>query len=330
MEAILAKPRGFCAGVVRAVEIVELALETFGPPIYVVHEIVHNETVVQRLRELGAIFVESLEDVPEESTMIFSAHGVASNVLKRAHNRDLRVIDATCPLVAKVHLEVARYSREGREIILIGHAGHPEVIGTIGQCDRSNGGDIYLVETIDDAKKLGVRDPSRLVFVTQTTLSMEDAEHITKVLQERFPKIKGPRRDDICYATQNRQTAVRQLSQQIDVLLVIGARNSSNTNRLREVGEQMGIPAYLIQNSEELNPDWLTGAARVGITSGASTPEVLVKNVLEKLTGLGVDTITEMEGKTETLTFRLPDVLLQASRGIARSDDSEIPQNRRN
>lgn len=310
MEAILAKPRGFCAGVVRAVEIVERALETYGPPIYVVHEIVHNEAVVERLRHQGAVFVESLEEVPEGTTMIFSAHGVSADVLQKAHRRDLNVIDATCPLVAKVHLEVSRYSQEGREVILIGHAGHPEVIGTIGQFDHSKGGEIYLIETKQDAEKLMVRDPTRLVFVTQTTLSMDDARHITDVLRTRFPEIKGPRRDDICYATQNRQTAVRKLAEQIDVLLVIGARNSSNSNRLREVGEQMGVTSYLIQHGDELNPQWLKGTTRVGITAGASTPEVLVKDVLQKLKLLGINDVSEMEGKPERVTFNLPESLL--------------------
>lgn len=317
MEAILAKPRGFCAGVVRAVEIVEQALDVYGPPIYVVHEIVHNKTVVEGLRERGAVFVESIEEVPEQTTMIFSAHGVASEVLQRAQSRDLRVIDATCPLVAKVHLEVARYSREGREVVLIGHAGHPEVIGTMGQYDRSGGGEIYLVETVEDAAKLEVRDPSQLVFVTQTTLSMDDAQHITEVLQGRFPEIQGPRRDDICYATQNRQIAVRELAEQnIDVLLVIGARNSSNSNRLREVGEQAGVTSYLVQNAEELRADWLEDSSRIGVTAGASTPEVLVEDVLNKLADLGVSDVVEMEGEHETVSFRLPDILARPSQEI--------------
>lgn len=326
MEAILANPRGFCAGVVRAVEIVERALETYGPPIYVVHEIVHNEAVVERLRHLGAVFVESLEDVPEDTTMIFSAHGVAADVLQRAHRRELRVIDATCPLVAKVHLEVARYSREGREVILIGHAGHPEVIGTIGQFDHTGGGEIYLVETTEDAEKLMVRDPTRLVYVTQTTLSMDDARHITDILKARFPEIKGPRRDDICYATQNRQTAVRKLAEQIDILLVIGARNSSNSNRLREVGEQMGVTSYLIQNADELESTWLKSSTRVGITAGASTPEVLVKDVLDKLKMLGICEVLEMEGKPETVTFNLPDALLGKAKGAPRREEAMLQQ----
>lgn len=331
MEAILAKPRGFCAGVVRAVEIVEQALDAYGPPIYVVHEIVHNENVVQRLRERGAVFVESLEEVPDGTTMIFSAHGVASAVMKEADSRELRVIDATCPLVAKVHMEAARHSREGREVILIGHAGHPEVIGTMGQYDRSGGGEIYLVETTDDAEKLEVNDPSRLAFVTQTTLSMDDAKGIIQVLQRRFPAIKGPRRDDICYATQNRQTAVRKLTEQIDVLLVIGARNSSNSNRLREVGEQMGVTSYLVQTADELRPEWLQDTSRVGITAGASTPEVLVEGVLEKLAKMGVCDVTEMEAEPETVTFRLPEELVHAPRQATtkHTDDTLMSQSKR-
>lgn len=314
MEAILAKPRGFCAGVVRAVEIVERALDAYGPPVYVVHEIVHNERVVADLRNRGAVFVDSVEQVPDRATTVFSAHGVAANVMGRAEHRDLRIIDATCPLVTKVHLEVARHAREGREVILIGHAGHPEVIGTLGQYDRSFGGDIYLVETVDDVANLDVRDPARLAFVTQTTLSMDDTRRIIAALQERFPAITGPRRDDICYATQNRQTAVRRLADRVEVLLVVGARNSSNSNRLREVGEQMGVKAYLVQSAEDLEPEWLLGQSRVGITAGASTPEVLVQGVLEKLAGLGVRNVVEMESEPETVTFRIPEPLAKAYR----------------
>ena len=327
MEAILAKPRGFCAGVVRAIEIVESALEAFGAPVYVVHEIVHNERVVDDLRRRGAIFVEAVSDVPDGATAIFSAHGVAGEVMRAAESRRLRVIDATCPLVTKVHLEVARHAREGREVVLIGHAGHPEVIGTLGQYDRSGGGDIYLVETVDDVWNLAIRNPVQLAYVTQTTLSMDDTGRIIDALRERFPDIVGPRRDDICYATQNRQSAVRQLAGQVDTLLVVGARNSSNSNRLREVGEQMGVPSYLLQSAEDLDSSWLEPGTRVGITAGASTPEVLVQGVVDRLRQLGVSQLREMESESETVTFRIPESLARARRENASAPELAGLQN---
>ncbi|WP_083699843.1 4-hydroxy-3-methylbut-2-enyl diphosphate reductase [Acidihalobacter ferrooxydans] len=328
MEVVLANPRGFCAGVIRAVEIVERALDAYGAPVYVVHEIVHNEHVVKGLRERGAVFVDHVAEVPDGATMIFSAHGVAAAVSKHAQSRDLRVIDATCPLVTKVHVEVAQHAKQGREVVLIGHAGHPEVIGTMGQYDTADGGAIYLVETVEDAEKLAVCDPSRLAYVTQTTLSLDDARQITEVLQRRFPAIRAPRRDDICYATQNRQVAVRELSRDIDVLLVIGAPNSSNSNRLREVGEQMGVPSYLVPSAAELDPAWVADAARVGVTAGASAPAVLVKGVLEALSRLGVEDVREMDAEHETVTFNLPQTLLRDLRAAERAENSVSQQER--
>jgi 4-hydroxy-3-methylbut-2-enyl diphosphate reductase len=312
MEVILAKPRGFCAGVVRAVEIVEAALETYGPPVYVLHEIVHNQHVVADLQTRGAIFVERLEDVPMGATTIFSAHGVATSIVNHAVDRKLSIVDATCPLVTKVHLEVERHARAGREVILIGHAGHPEVNGTLGQYDRQFGGDIYLVQTVADVEQLQVKNPHELAFVTQTTLSVEDTRRIIQALQQRYPNITGPRKNDICYATQNRQNAVRELSGKIDMLLVVGARNSSNSNRLREVGHQIGIPAYLLQDASELNESWLNADMRIGITAGASTPEILVQGVLEKLRRLGVNQVMEMDAEAEAVAFRLPESLNKA------------------
>ena len=305
-EVMLARPRGFCAGVVRAVAIVESTLEIYGPPVYVLHEIVHNQRVVKELAARGAVFVEEMSDVPAGAVTIFSAHGVAEAVVGEAQRKRLEVIDATCPLVTKVHLEVARHARAGREVILIGHAGHPEVNGTLGRYDRSAGGEIYLVESVEDVAGLQVRNPEQLALVTQTTLSVDDTRRIIEALRSRFPTISEPRRDDICYATQNRQNAVRWLAGRADLLLVVGARNSSNSNRLREVGELTGVPAYLVQEAADLDPEWLRPGIRVGVTSGASTPEVLVQEVLDRLRQFGVDSVTEMDAAPETTTFRLP------------------------
>lgn len=309
MEVILAKPRGFCAGVVRAVEIVEAALETYGPPVYVLHEIVHNQYVVADLQTQGAIFVERLDEVPVGAMTIFSAHGVSTTVVDYAKSRSLSIVDATCPLVTKVHLEVERHARIGREVILIGHSGHPEVNGTLGQYNRRFGGDIYLVQTVADVDHLEVKRPDELAFVTQTTLSVDDTQRIIQALQRRYPNIIGPRKNDICYATQNRQNAVRQFAGRIDLLLVVGARNSSNSNRLREVGQQIGIPAYLLQDADELDESWLSENMRIGITAGASTPEILVQRVLNKLRRFGVSRVEEMDAKPEAVAFRLPEPL---------------------
>ena len=302
----LANPRGFCAGVDRAIEIVNRALEVFGPPIYVRHEVVHNKFVVEDLRARGAVFVEELDQVPDDVIVIFSAHGVSKAVRDEAANRGLKVFDATCPLVTKVHMEVVRYSREGRECILIGHEGHPEVEGTMGQYDASNGGAIYLVEDEADVAELQVRDPQNLAFVTQTTLSMDDTSKVIDALRARFPAIGGPRKDDICYATQNRQDAVKQLASECDVLLVVGSPNSSNSNRLRELAERMGTPAYLIDGAEDLKSEWFDGVAGVGITAGASAPEILVRGVVEQLRAWGAEGECELEGRPENVTFSMP------------------------
>lgn len=306
MQVILANPRGFCAGVDRAIEIVERALEVFGAPIYVRHEVVHNRYVVNDLRERGAVFVEELDEVPEGATVIFSAHGVSQAVRREAESRGFRVFDATCPLVTKVHLEVVRASREGRECILIGHAGHPEVEGTMGQYDRSQGGDMYLVETPEDVAGLTVRDPEHLSYVTQTTLSMDDTAKVIDALRVKFPAIAGPRKDDICYATQNRQDAVRELAGWCDVLLVVGSQNSSNSNRLRELAEQRGVPAYLIDAASQIRREWLEGRERVGVTAGASAPEVLVREVVDQLVAWGADAPEQLEGREENVSFSLP------------------------
>ncbi len=311
MDVILTQPRGFCAGVVRAIEIVESALEIYGAPVYVVHEIVHNQRVVEDLRSRGAVFVETLDEVPDDAVTIFSAHGVSDAMIRKAEDRRLEVINATCPLVTRVHLEVIRHAREGREVILIGHAGHPEVNGTLGHYGRSFGGAIYLVQEVADVDSLQVRNPEDLTYVTQTTLSVDDTATIVEALKKRFPKIIEPRKNDICYATQNRQTAVRELAPQVDLLIVVGARNSSNSNRLREVGEHVGIDAYLVQNAAELDESWFTGKERVGITAGASTPDVLVQEVLDGLKRIGVARVVEMDAEPEGVTFRLPVSLLQ-------------------
>jgi 4-hydroxy-3-methylbut-2-enyl diphosphate reductase len=314
MDIILANPRGFCAGVDRAIEIVDRALELFGAPIYVRHEVVHNRYVVDELRDKGVVFVDELDAVPDGETVIFSAHGVSQAVRLEAGRRGLRVFDATCPLVTKVHLEVTRFSQEGRECVLIGHQGHPEVEGTMGQYDESAGGRMYLVEKVEDAERLTVRDPERLCFVTQTTLSVDDTSRVIDALQARFPEITGPRKDDICYATQNRQDAVRELARMTDVVLVVGSPNSSNSNRLRELAEQQGVPAYLLDSPGQIQSDWLEGRPRIGVTAGASAPELLVQQVVERLKRrAGVVHVREHPGQEETITFSLPRQLRSTS-----------------
>ena len=302
----LANPRGFCAGVDRAIDIVNRALDVFGPPIYVRHEVVHNRFVVETLRERGAVFVEELHEVPDDVIVIFSAHGVSRAVQQDAEQRGLKVFDATCPLVTKVHMEVLRYAKRGQECILIGHEGHPEVEGTMGRYDTSHGGKIYLVEDEQDVANLVVNDPAALAFVTQTTLSMDDTAKVIDALREKFPEIQGPRKDDICYATQNRQDAVRELAADSDLVLVVGSPNSSNSNRLRELSERMGTPAYLIDNAEQIDPSWLEGIKRIGVTAGASAPEVLVKGVIDKLQTLGAEAPVELQGREENITFSMP------------------------
>lgn len=306
MQIKLANPRGFCAGVDRAIEIVNRALEVFGPPIYVRHEVVHNKFVVEDLRGRGAIFVEEIDQVPDDVIVIFSAHGVSQAVRKQAADRGLKVFDATCPLVTKVHMEVARYSRDGRECILIGHAGHPEVEGTMGQYDTRNGGAIYLVEDEQDAANLVVRDPDNLAFVTQTTLSMDDTAKVIDALREHFPAIHGPRKDDICYATQNRQDAVKQLAASCDLVLVVGSPNSSNSNRLRELSERIGTPAFLIDGADEIRTEWLENAQNIGVTAGASAPDILVRQVIEHLHSLGATGAEELAGRPENVVFSMP------------------------
>lgn len=306
MKIQMANPRGFCAGVDRAIEIVDRALDIFEPPIYVRHEVVHNKFVVDNLRQRGAVFVNELHEVPDDNIVIFSAHGVSQAVRQEAENRGLRVFDATCPLVTKVHMEVAKYSKDGQECILIGHRGHPEVEGTMGQYDNAQGGDIYLVEDEEDVAKLEVINSDALAFVTQTTLSMDDTAIVIDALRQRFPNIEGPRKDDICYATQNRQDAVKQLGQGCDLLLVVGSPNSSNSNRLRELGARMGAEAYLIDNADEIDPVWLQDKTSVGVTAGASAPEVLVKEVIARLQSLGGESPEELQGQEENIVFSLP------------------------
>lgn len=305
-ELLLANPRGFCAGVDRAIDIVNRALEVFGAPIYVRHEVVHNKFVVDDLRNRGAVFVDELDQVPDDAIVIFSAHGVSKAVKAEADRRHLKVFDATCPLVTKVHMEVMRFSEEGRECILIGHKGHPEVEGTMGQYDDSKGGAIYLVEDVAQVTELSVNDPSHLSYVTQTTLSMDDTSKVIDALRARFPDIKGPKKDDICYATQNRQDAVKILASQCDLVLVVGSVNSSNSNRLRELAERMGAKAYLIDNAEEISSDWFESVSKIGITAGASAPEVLVQAVIDKLQALGGKAANELDGAVENITFSLP------------------------
>ncbi|MGH8557176.1 MAG: 4-hydroxy-3-methylbut-2-enyl diphosphate reductase [Methylococcales bacterium] len=306
MDVVMTQPRGFCAGVVRAIEIVESALEIYGAPVFVVHEIVHNQRVVEDLRSRGAVFVETLAEVPADAVTVFSAHGVSEQMIKNAESRGLNVINATCPLVTKVHLEVVRNAKAGNEVVLIGHAGHPEVNGTLGHFDRSFGGEIYLVQNEKDVATLHVKNPARLTYVTQTTLSVDDTRIIVAALKSRFPEIIEPRGDDICYATQNRQSAVRKLMDQVDLLIVVGARNSSNSNRLREVGEHMGVNSFLVEDADDLDLSWFSSELKIGITAGASTPEVLVQEVLRKLDTLGVNNVVEMDAEPEKVTFRLP------------------------
>jgi 4-hydroxy-3-methylbut-2-enyl diphosphate reductase len=316
MEVTLAQPRGFCAGVDRAIEIVERALELFGAPIYVRHEVVHNRFVVNRLTGLGAVFVEEVEDVPDGATVIFSAHGVSKQVRRAGNQRGLRVFDATCPLVTKVHMEVARHCKAGDDVILIGHAGHPEVEGTMGQWlnQPPMGNRIYLVESLEDVDSLEIGRPESVAYVTQTTLSVDDTQAIIARLRERFPAIVGPRHDDICYATQNRQDAVREVAGQVDLVLVVGSVNSSNSNRLRELAEKQGVPAYLVDGAEDIRPEWLVGAARVGLTAGASAPESLVRGVIARLREEGDGEVTEVDGIPEHMEFALPKALrLQVS-----------------
>ncbi|MBK9445850.1 MAG: 4-hydroxy-3-methylbut-2-enyl diphosphate reductase [Betaproteobacteria bacterium] len=302
MEVILANPRGFCAGVERAIAIVERALEKFGAPIYVRHEVVHNKFVCDDLRAKGAVFIEELADVPAGSTVIFSAHGVSKSVRDEAEKRGLKVFDATCPLVTKVHVEVAKMRRDDREIVMIGHKGHPEVEGTLGQSSAG----MYLVETAEDVAQLRVRNEKKLSYVTQTTLSVDDAAGIVSSLQERFPLIQGPKKDDICYATQNRQEAAKELAARCDFIIVVGSQNSSNSNRLREVAVARGVDARMVDNASEIDPAWLLGKQRVGVTAGASAPEVLVDQVIERLRSLGVATLRQDDGMRENVSFPLP------------------------
>jgi 4-hydroxy-3-methylbut-2-en-1-yl diphosphate reductase len=306
MQVLLANPRGFCAGVDRAIDIVERAVELFGPPIYVRHEVVHNRHVVERLRALGAVFVDELDAVPAGATVIFSAHGVSSAVEEEAKRRSLTVFDATCPLVTKVHMEVQRYARDGRDVILIGHAGHPEVEGTMGRFDSSFGGRIHLIESVSDAARLEVRDPQGLAFVTQTTLSVDDTADVVAALRRRFPGLATPRREDICYATQNRQDAVKKLLGQCDVLLVVGSRTSSNSNRLRELADRAGVPGYLIDGPQDMREEWFAGKHAVGVTAGASAPELLVQQVVAHLARWGGQAPEEVVGREEHVFFTLP------------------------
>ncbi|WP_194723250.1 4-hydroxy-3-methylbut-2-enyl diphosphate reductase [Noviherbaspirillum malthae] len=301
-EILLAQPRGFCAGVDRAIDIVERALEQFGAPIYVRHEIVHNAYVVDDLRRKGAIFIEELESVPEGNTVIFSAHGVSKAVQAEAAARGLRIFDATCPLVTKVHVEVAKMRREGREIIMIGHDGHPEVEGTMGQADEG----MYLVETVADVESLQVRHPDMLAYVSQTTLSVDDTADIIAALKRKFPLIAEPKKGDICYATTNRQEAVKFMAPQVDVVIVVGSPNSSNSNRLREVAQKKGANAYMVDNASQIDPAWLEGASRIGVTAGASAPEVLVEAVINRLKALGAKSVKALDGVEENVTFPLP------------------------
>jgi len=305
MKILLANPRGFCAGVDRAIEIVERALQQLGAPIYVRHEVVHNRFVVNSLRDAGAVFVDDLEDVPDGQTVIFSAHGVSKAVRQEAERRELKVLDATCPLVTKVHRQVSRFHSNGIDVILIGHAGHPEVEGTLGQVE----GGTYLVETEEDVSLLIVRNPDKLAYVTQTTLSVDDTKQIIELLNMRFPKIQGPRKDDICYATQNRQDAVKLLADQCDIVFVVGSTNSSNSNRLRELAEKRGVRACLIDDASEINADWLNGVNTVGLTAGASAPDVLVEGVIKRCRELGANSVEDLKGPEENITFALPQEL---------------------
>ncbi len=306
MQILLANPRGFCAGVDRAISIVERALELYGAPIYVRHEVVHNRYVVDNLRKRGAIFIEEISEVPDDAILIFSAHGVSQAIRAEARSRNLTMLfDATCPLVTKVHMEVARASRKGKEAILIGHAGHPEVEGTMGQYNNAEGG-MYLVESPEDVWNLKVKDEDNLCFMTQTTLSVDDTSEVIDALNARFPNIVGPRKDDICYATTNRQEAVRDLASDADVVLVVGSKNSSNSNRLAELAQRVGKPAYLIDSAEDIKEEWITGTSLVGVTAGASAPDILVQQVIERLKNLGADSVRELYGREENIVFEVP------------------------
>ncbi len=316
MHILLANPRGFCAGVDRAIDIVERAIDLFGAPIYVRHEVVHNKYVVDRLRTIGAVFVEELREVPDGATVIFSAHGVSRAIQMEAAQRALKVFDATCPLVTKVHMEVTRFAREAREVFLIGHAGHPEVEGTIGQFDTSFGGSIYLVETPEDVANAKVRDAGHLAFVTQTTLSVDDTASIVAALRSRFPLLKAPVKEDICYATQNRQDAVKDLIGRCDRLVVVGSQSSSNSNRLREMADKAGIPGYLVDGPEQLHRDWFDGVKTVGVTAGASAPEILVKRVVAQLRQWGGEVVEELKGREEHVIFALPRTLRDVTKRV--------------
>ncbi|MES9884064.1 MAG: 4-hydroxy-3-methylbut-2-enyl diphosphate reductase [Sedimenticola sp.] len=314
MDILLANPRGFCAGVDRAIDIVERALEIFGAPIYVRHEVVHNRFVVESLKARGALFVNKLNEIPDGNTVIFSAHGVSQEVRREAEQRDLQIFDATCPLVTKVHLEVARYSSDGYEVILIGHPGHPEVVGTMGQYRQKNGsGGIYLVANPDDADKLKIKNPEKVAFVTQTTLSMDDTAKVISALRARFPKIQGPKKNDICYATQNRQDAVKELAESCDLVLVVGSPNSSNSNRLREIAKNLQTPAYLIDGADDIQAEWLKETRHIGVTAGASAPEILVENVIKRLQQAGVSSVSSLTGHEERVVFSLPQALQPSS-----------------
>jgi len=317
VDILLANPRGFCAGVDRAIAIVERALESYGAPIYVRHEVVHNRYVVDKLRASGAVFVEELHEVPDGATVIFSAHGVSKAVREEADSRKLNVFDATCPLVTKVHMEVARLGRTGRSVVLIGHAGHPEVEGTMGQWNPANAGEILLVESVECVAKLEPRFPHELSYVTQTTLSVDDTKAIITALREKFSDIEGPRKDDICYATQNRQDAVRRLADAVDLMLVVGSVNSSNSNRLRELAEKQGVRSFLIDGAEHIQREWLDGVQHIGLTAGASAPEKLVRDVIARLRSWGAGEVRELDGEAETITFALPKELRLAEGGTS-------------
>ncbi|MGY8848979.1 MAG: 4-hydroxy-3-methylbut-2-enyl diphosphate reductase [Burkholderiales bacterium] len=312
IKTILANPRGFCAGVVRAVEIVEQALLLYGAPIYVLHQIVHNQQVIQDLEARGVIFTEDMKSIPPRTVTVLSAHGVSDAVMETAKAQDLEIIDATCPLVTKVHLQAKRYSKSGHEVVIIGHRGHVEVEGTYGRVP----GTVHVVGTVEDVQTLVVSDPKQVSYVTQTTLSLDDTRSIVQALKDRFPEVKGPELSDICYATQNRQNAVRSLAEKVDVILVVGARNSSNSARLQEVGEMSGVDAYLIQDANEISPEWFANSSDIGVTAGASTPEILVQGVLDRLRSLGVNSIEEMEGVSEDITFKLPASLLREQKPL--------------
>jgi 4-hydroxy-3-methylbut-2-en-1-yl diphosphate reductase len=314
MKIMLANPRGFCAGVDRAIDIVERAIELFGAPIYVRHEVVHNKYVVDRLRALGAVFVDELDQVADDATVIFSAHGVSRRVQEESKRRGLKVFDATCPLVTKVHMEVTRYARDAREVFLIGHAGHPEVEGTMGQFDESFGGHIYLIETVEDVASLVVKNPAHLAFVTQTTLSVDDTSLIVAALRRRFPGLAAPRKEDICYATQNRQDSVKKLIEQCDILIVVGSASSSNSNRLRELADKAGKPGHLVDGPDDMNRGWFDGRRCVGVTAGASAPEVLVQRVVDRLRDWGGELASEMLGQAEHVVFVLPKQLREVKK----------------